>query len=121
MCRWWGVLSAQAEEELLVLAEKLNIPVINTMMGLGSISREHPLALGMLGTYGLPEANLAVQTCDLFIALGMRFDDRVTGEVSKFAPQAKIIHLDIDSAEIGKNVAVDLPLVGDLKLFYSSC
>ena len=116
ICAGGGVLSAQAEEELLVLAEKLNIPVVNTMMGLGSISREHPLALGMLGTYGLPEANLAVQTCDLFIALGMRFDDRVTGEVSKFAPQAKIIHLDIDSAEIGKNVAVDLPLVGDLKI-----
>ncbi|MDD2211477.1 MAG: biosynthetic-type acetolactate synthase large subunit [Clostridia bacterium] len=116
VCAGGGVISAQAEEELLYLAEKLHIPVVNTLMGLGSIPREHPLSLGMLGAYGLAKANLAVQSCDLFIALGMRFDDRVTGNVQKFAPQAKIMHIDIDSAEIGKNVWADLPLVGDLKI-----
>ncbi|HHY06333.1 MAG TPA: biosynthetic-type acetolactate synthase large subunit [Clostridia bacterium] len=116
ICAGGGVISAQAEKELLYLAETLNIPVVNTMMGLGSIPREHPLSLGMLGVYGLAKANLAVQSCDLLIALGMRFDDRVTGDVEKFAPQAQIIHIDIDSAEIGKNVHADIPLVGDLKI-----
>lgn len=116
ICAGGGVISAGASEELLALAETLNIPVANTMMGLGSIPLEHPLALGMLGTYGLPLPNLAVQDCDLLIALGMRFDDRVTGNTDKFAPQAKIIHIDIDAAEIGKNVRVDIPLVGDLKI-----
>lgn len=116
ICAGGGVISANAREELLQLAEKLRIPVVNTMMGLGSIPRKHPLSLGMLGTYGLAQANLAVQSCDLFIALGMRFDDRVTGCVKKFAPQAKIIHIDIDSAEIDKNVRADVPLVGDLKI-----
>lgn len=116
ICAGGGVISANAQKELLQLVEKLNIPVVNTMMGLGSIPREHPLSLGMLGTYGLAKANLVVQSCDLFIALGMRFDDRVTGCVEKFAPQAEIIHIDIDSAEIGKNVRVDVPLVGDLKI-----
>ena len=116
ICAGGGAISAQAEEELLQLVEKLNIPVVNTMMGLGSIPREHSLSLGMVGTYGLAKANLAVQSCDLLIALGMRFDDRVTGCVKKFAPQATIIHIDIDSAEIGKNIRVDTPLVGDLKI-----
>lgn len=116
ICAGGGVISAQASEELLCLAEKMHIPVVNTLMGLGSIPREHPLSLGMLGTYGLARANLAVQSCDLLIALGMRFDDRVTGNTQKFAPQAKIIHIDIDTAEIGKNVRADIPLVGDLKI-----
>lgn len=116
LCAGGGVISAGAEEELLCLAEQLQIPVVNTLMGLGSISREHPLSLGMLGTYGLAKANLVTQNCDLFIALGMRFDDRVTGNTKKFAPQAKIIHIDIDTAEIGKNIRVDVPLVGDLKI-----
>ena len=116
ICAGGGVISAQAERELLFLAEELQAPVVNTMMGLGSIPREHPLSLGMLGTYGLAEANQAVQACDLFIALGMRFDDRATGNTQKFAPQAKIIHIDIDTAEIGKNVRADVPLVGDLKI-----
>ena len=116
ICAGGGINSAHAEEELRQLAEKLRIPVVNTMMGLGSIPREHPLSLGMIGAYGLPKANLAVQSCDLFIALGMRFDDRVTGEVEKFAPLADIIHIDIDSAEIDKNVRADVPLVGDLKI-----
>ncbi|MGI6144995.1 MAG: biosynthetic-type acetolactate synthase large subunit [Clostridia bacterium] len=116
ICAGGGVISSQAEEELLQLVEKLQIPVVNTLMGLGSIPRRHPLSLGMLGTYGLAQANLVVQSCDLFIALGMRFDDRVTGCVEKFAPQAEIIHIDVDTAEIGKNVRVDVPLVGDLKI-----
>lgn len=115
-CAGGGVISAQAEKELLFLAEKLQAPVVSTMMGLGSIPQEHPLSLGMLGTYGLARANQATQACDLFIALGMRFDDRVTGNTQKFAPQAKIIHIDIDTAEIGKNVRADVPLVGDLKI-----
>jgi len=116
ICAGGGVISAKAEEEMLFLAEKYQIPVVNTLMGLGSIPREHPLSLGMLGTYGLAKANMATQECDLFIALGMRFDDRVTGNTQKFAPLAKIIHIDIDSAEIGKNMRVDVPLVGDLKI-----
>ncbi|MGI6606880.1 MAG: biosynthetic-type acetolactate synthase large subunit [Peptococcia bacterium] len=116
ICAGGGVISAKAEEEMLFLAEKYQIPVVNTLMGLGSISRKHPLSLGMLGTYGLAKANMATQECDLFIALGMRFDDRVTGNTQRFAPLAKIIHIDIDSAEIGKNMRVDVPLVGDLKI-----
>lgn len=116
ICAGGGVISAKAEEELLMLAEQLQIPVVNTLMGLGSIPREHPLSFGMLGTYGLAEANLITQECDLFVALGMRFDDRVTGNTQKFAPHAKIIHIDIDTAEIGKNVRADVPLVGDLKI-----
>lgn len=116
LCAGGGVISAGASPELIQLAEILHIPVVNTLMGVGSIPLDHPLALGMLGTYGLARANLAVQACDLFIALGMRFTDRVTSSVAKFAPHAKIIHIDIDTAEIGKNVRVDIPLVGDLKI-----
>lgn len=115
ICAGGGVISADACDELIYLAEKMDIPVVSTMMGLGSIPFDNPLALGMLGTYGLAQANLAVQKSDLIIAMGMRFDDRVTGSVEKFAPDAKIIHIDIDAAEIGKNVRVDIPLVGDLK------
>ncbi|MFZ5753901.1 MAG: thiamine pyrophosphate-dependent enzyme, partial [Bacillota bacterium] len=109
-------ISAGAGQELTKIAEILNVPVVSTMMGLGAIPGDHPLALGMLGTYGVARANLAVSRCDLFVALGMRFDDRVTGNTAKFAPGAKIVHIDIDPAEIGKNVRVDIPLVGDLKI-----
>lgn len=116
ICAGGGVISANAFSELLEMAETLNIPVVNTLMGLGSIPLNHPLALGMLGTYGLVHANLAVHNCDLFIALGMRFDDRVTSNIAKFVPNAKVIHIDIDAAEIGKNVRADIPLVGDLKI-----
>lgn len=116
ICAGGGVISANASAELLEMAEALNLPVVSTLMGLGSIPSTHPLSLGMLGTYGLGQANLAVHNCDLLLALGMRFDDRVTGSVEKFAPDAKIIHIDIDAAEIGKNVRVDIPLVGDLKI-----
>ncbi len=116
ICAGGGVVSAGASAELLQLAEAQRIPVCNTLMGIGSIPQNHPLALGMLGTYGLAVPNMAVQQCDLFIALGMRFDDRVTGNTDKFAPGARIVHIDIDAAEIGKNVRVDVPLVGDLKV-----
>lgn len=116
ICAGGGVISGNASAELLELAETLQIPVVNTMTGIGSIPLAHPLALGMVGTYGRPQANLAVQACDLLIALGMRFTDRVTGSVQKFAPNATIIHVDIDTAEIGKNVRADIPLVGDVKV-----
>lgn len=116
ICAGGGVISADASKEMIEMAETLQIPVVNTMTGIGSIPLSHPLALGMLGTYGVARANLAVQACDLFIALGMRFTDRVTGNVNKFAPNATIIHIDIDTAEIGKNVRADIPLVGDVKV-----
>ncbi len=116
ICAGGGVISSNASNELIEMAETLQIPVVNTLTGIGSIPLSHPLALGMLGTYGLARANLAVQACDLFIAMGMRFTDRVTGNVSKFAPKASIIHIDIDTAEIGKNVRADIPLVGDVKV-----
>ncbi len=116
ICAGGGVISAGAAEELFELAEKSQIPVANTLMGLGSFPLDHPLALGVLGTYGLASANFAVHSCDVLIALGMRFDDRVTSSTEKFAPNARIIHIDIDAAEVGKNVRVDYPLVGDLKI-----
>lgn len=116
ICAGGGVISADASQELIELAETLQIPVVNTMTGIGSIPLTHPLALGMLGTYGVAKANLAVQACDLFLALGMRFTDRVTGNVNKFAPNATIIHIDIDTAEIGKNIRADIPLVGNVKV-----
>ena len=116
ICAGGGIICADASAELLEMAENAQIPVVSTLMGIGSIPAKHPLALGLLGTYGLARANIAIQACDLLIGLGMRFDDRVTGCIEKFAPKAKIIHIDIDAAEIGKNVRVDVPLVGDLKI-----
>lgn len=110
-----GIINAGASEELVQLAETISAPVVNTLMGLSSFPGDHPLFLGMLGLHGTRYANLAVTECDLLIALGARFDDRVTGKVAAFAPQAKIIHVDIDPAEIGKNVLVDVPIVGDVK------
>ncbi|HCP14258.1 MAG TPA: biosynthetic-type acetolactate synthase large subunit [Peptococcaceae bacterium] len=111
-----GILSADCWNELLQLAETQEIPVANTLMGLGSIPLDHPLALGMMGSYGLAAPNYAVQCCDLILALGTRFNERMTCNVDRFAPHAKIIHIDVDPAEIGKNVRVDIPLVGDLKI-----
>ncbi|MBS4024417.1 MAG: biosynthetic-type acetolactate synthase large subunit [Clostridia bacterium] len=110
-----GVISSQASAELVQLAELIQAPVTTTLMGLGAIPASHSLNAGMLGLHGLPSANLAVVNCDLLIGIGVRFDDRVTGAVNKFAPNARIVHLDIDPAEIGKNVRVDLPIVGDVK------
>jgi len=110
-----GVIASGGDAELLHLAENRMIPVTTTLMGLGAIPSHHPLNLGMLGMHGTESANYAVTECDLLIAVGARFDDRVTGKLESFAPNAQIIHIDIDPAEIGKNKAVDLPIVGDVR------
>jgi len=110
-----GVIISGAAKELLELAEKAQLPVTTTIMGKGAFPETNPLALHMLGMHGTAYANYAVQECDLLVAIGARFDDRVTGHIPRFAPNAKIIHIDIDPAEIGKNVRVDVPIVGDVK------
>ncbi|MFH1826528.1 MAG: biosynthetic-type acetolactate synthase large subunit [bacterium] len=110
-----GVISSGAAKELKEFAEKLNIPVTMTLMGLGGFPGSHKLSLDMLGMHGTAYANYAVQECDLLIAVGARFDDRVTGHLPSFAPKAKHIQIDIDPAEIGKNVRIDVPIVGDVK------
>jgi acetolactate synthase-1/2/3 large subunit len=110
-----GIIASDASGELIELAERFMIPVTTTLMGIGSIPCDHPLNLGMLGMHGTEYANFAITECDLLLAIGARFDDRVTGKVSTFAPHAKIIHIDVDPAEIGKNKAVDVPIVGDAK------
>ncbi|VVB95227.1 3D-(3,5/4)-trihydroxycyclohexane-1,2-dione hydrolase [uncultured archaeon] len=110
-----GIIFSDATEELRDLAEGIMAPVTTTLMGMGAFPSAHPLSVGMLGMHGTRYANYAVQESDLIIAIGVRFDDRVTGKISAFAPNAKIIHIDIDPAEIGKNVRVDVPIVGDAK------
>ncbi len=110
-----GVISSSASGELKELAETSKMPVTLTMMGLGSFPGDHKLCLGMLGMHGTYFANMAVHESDLLIAIGMRFDDRVTGKVEGFAPNAKIIHIDIDPTSIRKNVRVDIPIVGDVR------
>ena len=110
-----GVITAGASGELGELADKANIPVTMTLMGLGSYDQSKERSLDMLGMHGSAYANYAVQQCDLLIAVGARFEDRVTGKVKSFAPNAKIIHIDIDPASISKNVGVDIPVVGDAK------
>ncbi len=110
-----GVLHAGAEQELVALAEKAQIPVAWTLLGIGAMDETHPLAYGYMGMHGWKHTNRAIQSADLLIAFGMRFDDRVTGNVKTYAPYARIIHVDIDPAEIGKNVAVEVPIVGDAK------
>ncbi|MGA2192080.1 MAG: biosynthetic-type acetolactate synthase large subunit [Nitrospirota bacterium] len=110
-----GVISSGAAAELKELAETAKIPVSVTMMGLGGFPGDHKLFLGMLGMHGTYYANMSVHDSDLLIAIGMRFDDRVTGKVEGFAPGAKIIHIDIDPTSIRKNVRVDVPIVGDVK------
>jgi len=110
-----GIIISQAYDELKELAEKAQIPVVNTLLGLGSFPQNHVLSLGMMGIHGMTYANMAVQSADLIIAIGMRFDDRATANTSGFAPNAHIVHIDIDPAEIGKNVRVDVPIVGDVK------
>ena len=109
-----GVILAGAEAELRQLAEKARIPVVTTLLGISALPETHPLCLGMGGMHGEAYANKALQQADLIIALGSRFDDRLTGPVSTFVPLARIIHVDIDPAEIGKNVRSDLPIVGDV-------
>ncbi len=110
-----GIRIANAAPELLQLAETINAPVTHTLMGLGCLPGDHPLFLGMLGLHGTRYANQAVTESDCLIAVGARFDDRVVSRISGFAPTAKIIHIDIDPAEIGKNVQIRLPIVGDVK------
>ncbi len=110
-----GIVASGASDELRELAELVDIPTVCTLMGLGALPGSHPNFISMPGMHGSYAANMGMTHCDLLIALGSRFDDRVTGRLSSFAPHAKVIHLDIDPAEIGKNRAPDLPIVGDAK------
>lgn len=110
-----GILSSGAENELIALAEKQEIPLASTSMGLSAVPYNHPLYLGMVGMHGTPVSNEALEECDVLLSVGTRFSDRVAGSAEKFAPHAKIIHVDIDSSELGKNVAIDAPILGDAK------
>ncbi|WP_413162313.1 biosynthetic-type acetolactate synthase large subunit [Capilliphycus salinus ALCB114379] len=110
-----GAISANAHGEIHELAELFQIPVTTTLMGKGSFNENHPLAVGMLGMHGTAYANFAVSECDLLIAVGARFDDRVTGKLEEFASRAEVIHIDIDPAEVGKNRAPEVPIVGDVR------
>jgi acetolactate synthase-1/2/3 large subunit len=110
-----GIISSNASSELRTFAEKANLPVTTTLLGLGSYDQSRPESLDMLGMHGSAYANFAVQEADLLIAIGARFEDRVTGKINSFAPKAKIIHIDIDPSSISKNVRVDIPVVGDAK------
>jgi len=110
-----GVVLSEAAEELTELSRMLNLPTTTTLMGLGGFPEDDPLSMGMLGMHGTYRANMAVTHCDLLIAVGSRFDDRVTGKLDTFATHARIIHIDIDPTSISKNVKVDVPIVGDVK------
>ena len=110
-----GIILSGAEQQVRTLAERAGIPVALTLLGLGCFPASHPLSLGMMGMHGEAWVNAAIQNADLLIALGMRFDDRVTGKLSTYAPKAKKIHVEIDRAEINKNIRVDAPLIGDLR------
>ncbi len=110
-----GVISSDAAAELTELARSLGTPVTTTLMGLGAFPENDPLSLGLLGMHGTYYANMAMTNSDLIVAVGARFDDRVTGKIATFAPHAKIIHIDVDPTSIKKNVRVDLPIVGDVK------
>ncbi|NLK52064.1 MAG: biosynthetic-type acetolactate synthase large subunit [Syntrophomonadaceae bacterium] len=110
-----GAIISGITDEILALAEKVKIPVTTTLMGLGAFPETHRLSLGMLGMHGTHYANYAICECDCLIAVGARFDDRVTGKIETFAPKARVVHIDIDAAEIGKNVRVDVPIVGDAR------
>ncbi|WP_077618994.1 acetolactate synthase large subunit [Bacillus sinesaloumensis] len=110
-----GVLHAKAAEELKEYVEQQNIPVAHTLLGLGGFPADHPLFLGMAGMHGTYSANMALHECDLLISIGARFDDRLTGNLQHFAPNATVAHIDIDPAEIGKNIPTKIPVVGDAK------
>jgi len=110
-----GAITSGAHEEVKQLAEHFQIPVTTTLMGLGAFDENHPLSVSMLGMHGTAYANYAVSECDLLIAVGARFDDRVTGKLDEFASKAKVIHIDIDPAEVGKNRAPNVPVVGDVR------
>ncbi|MBT5032556.1 MAG: biosynthetic-type acetolactate synthase large subunit, partial [Proteobacteria bacterium] len=110
-----GVLLSNAEDELIKLVRLLGYPCTNTLMGLGAYPHDDPLFIGMLGMHGTYESNMAMHDADLILSVGARFDDRITGETSTFAPNATIVHIDIDPAQIGKNITTQIPLVGDAK------
>jgi acetolactate synthase-1/2/3 large subunit len=110
-----GVNISGAYQELKLLAETSQIPVVTTLLGISCFPESHALSYGWIGMHGMAYANMAIDAADLVIAIGMRFDDRATGRVNGFAPNARIIHIDIDPAEIGKNIRVDVPIVGDVK------
>ena len=110
-----GVITAGASKLMQEFAEKMDIPVAMSLLGLGVMPRDHKLNLEMLGMHGTVFANYAVHNCDLLIAIGMRFDDRITGDTARFCPNAKVIHIDIDPAEISKNINANIPIVGDAK------
>jgi acetolactate synthase-1/2/3 large subunit len=110
-----GAVSSNAHAQIQELAERFQIPVTTTLMGLGAFDEHHPLSVGMLGMHGTAYANFAVSECDLLLAVGARFDDRVTGKLDEFASRAKVIHIDIDPAEVGKNRAPEIPIVGDVR------
>ncbi len=110
-----GAISSGAHQEVQQLAELFTIPVTTTLMGIGAFDEHHPLSVGMLGMHGTAYANFAVTDCDLLICVGARFDDRVTGKLDEFASRAKVIHIDIDPAEVGKNRIPEVPIVGDVK------
>ena len=107
---------ARANAELLAFAEKMNIPVVSTIMGKGAIPTDHELYVGNSGMHGRYAANKAVSECDLLFSIGTRFNDRITGDLNEFAPKAQIVHIDIDTASISRNVVVDVPIVADAKL-----
>ena len=115
-----GVLASGAEDQLRAISEKTGIPVINTLLGLSSFPGNHPLSLGMLGMHGMYWANIGVDRADLIIGLGLRFDDRITGRPGTFAPNAKVIQVDIEVSQIGRNVPVEVGLVGDVKTVLES-
>jgi acetolactate synthase-1/2/3 large subunit len=110
-----GIVAANASAELRELVELLDVPAVLTLMGLGALPSNHPNFVSMTGMHGSYAANMGMTHCDVLIALGVRFDDRVTGRLAAFAPHAKVVHVDIDPAEIGKNRAADVPIVGDVK------
>jgi len=115
-----GIIISRAHEELKELAEKVQLPVVTTLLGIGCFPQSHVLSFGMLGMHGMAYANMAVDAADLIIAIGMRFDDRATADVTRFASESQIIHIDIDPAEIGKNLRVTVPIVGDAKAILQS-
>ena len=111
-----GVIISRAQEIFTQVVEKTQIPVVTTVMGRGAISTKNPLFIGNLGMHGAYAANMAVNECDLLFSIGTRFNDRITGDLNEFAPNAKIVHVDIDTASISRNVVVDVPIVADAKL-----
>lgn len=110
-----GVNTSGATKEVMALAEKKNCPIVCTMMGLGSVPASDPHVVGMLGTYGNQEANDLIRQSDVILAIGTRFDDRIINAPNLFAPDSFVIHVDVDPAEIGKNIVPDIPIVGDAK------